>query len=98
MISWHFPIFEHYWSGKEPKATWKNYYATVWKDAWHVALYVASNLDRLWEETRLFHGTLFASTLPVPVLDAISSQLSTLKTNTCLRLEDSTFYRLRGLF
>ena len=96
MISWHFPIFEHYWSGKEPKATWKNYYATVWKDAWHVALYVASNLDRLWEETRLFHDTLFASTLPVHVLDAISSQLSTLKTNTCLRLEDGTFYGFEG--
>ena len=99
LISWHFPIFEHYWRPRESGklgATWRNYYATVWKDAWDVATYVASNLDRLCEETRLFHDTLFSSTLPTQVMDAVSSQLSTLRTNTCLRLEDGTLYGFEG--
>jgi len=99
LLAWHFPTFEHYWGRRKEgveAVTWRNYYATLWKDAWDVALYVVANLDRLWEETRLFHDTLFASTLPVHVLDAVSSQLSVLKTNTCLRLEDGTFYGFEG--
>ena len=99
LISWHFPVFEHYWKPRgsgELGATWRNYYATMWKDAWDAALYVASNLDCLRKETKLFHDTLFSSTLPTHVLDAISSQLSTLRTNTCLRLEDGTFYGFEG--
>jgi len=99
ILAWHFPIFENYWAkrpeGTEP-ATWRNSYATVWRDAWDVASYAAANLDRLWNETKLFHDTLFASTLPVYVLDAVSSQISILKTNTCLRLTDGTFYGFEG--
>jgi len=68
----------------------------LWIDAWDVVSYTVSNLNRLWEQTKLFHDVLFASTLPVHVLDAISSQLSTLKTNTCLRLEEGTFYFFEG--
>jgi len=99
ILAWHFPTFEHYWQRRkegEEAATWRNFYATLWKDAWDVALYTSSNLERLRGETRLFHDTLFASTLPAHVLDAISSQLSTLQTNTCFRLEDGTFYGFEG--
>jgi len=98
MISWYFPNFIHYWREASglTGSKWRNYYATIWKDAWDVALYVASNLDRLWRETKLFHDSLFSSTLPIHVLDAVSSQLSTLKTNTCIRLEDGTFYGFEG--
>ncbi len=99
ILAWHFPIFEYYWERKkegQKASTWKNFYATLWTDAWDVVLYTASNLNRLWKKTKLFHDVLFASTLPVHVLDAISSQLSTLKTNTCLRLEEGTFYFFEG--
>ena len=99
LISWHFPVFEHHWKPREAGklgATWRNYYATVWKDAWDVAIYVASNLDRLRRETKLYHNTFFSSTLPAHILDAVSSQLSTLRTNTCLRLEDGTLYGFEG--
>ena len=96
ILSWYFPVFERYWGKEEPKQAWKNYYATVWKDAWDVALYVALNLNRLWRETKLFHDALCTSTLPTHVLDAVSSQLSTLKTHTCIRLEDGTFYGFEG--
>lgn len=97
-LAWHFPIFEH-WNKPECNCTparWRNYYATQWSDAWAVAAYTHENCDRLWGETQRFHDALFASTLPTYVLDAISSQLSTLKTTTCLRLEDGTFYGFEG--
>jgi non-lysosomal glucosylceramidase len=103
-ITWTFPNFVKYWGsapcdceGKEcERSTWKNYYATWFSNALEVAAYVAQHADRLDAETRLFHDTLFASTLPTYVLDAISSQMSTLKTTTCLRLPDGTFYGFEG--
>lgn len=94
LLAWHNPNFEMYW--KEDRPTWLNYYATIFEDAWHVAEYVGANLSRLEAETRLFRDTLFASTLPEPVLDAVSSQLSVLKSTTCLRLTDGTFYAFEG--
>ncbi|MBS7615099.1 hypothetical protein KEJ18_05145, partial [Candidatus Bathyarchaeota archaeon] len=98
ILAWHFPNYEQFWagSGKHKKAVWKNYYATLWKDAWDVAKYSSLNFERLLEETRLFRNLLFSSTLPAHVLDAVSSQLSTLKSTTCLRLEDGTFYGFEG--
>lgn len=98
LIAWHFPNFEHWHKpeGAEHGATWKNWYATRWKDAWDVAAYTGANLEALREQTRRFHDALFSSTLPTHVLDAVSSQLSVLKTPTCLRLTDGTFYGFEG--
>ena len=91
-ITWHFPTVEHW----QQRGTWRNYYATVWADAWDVARYTARHFDRLHDETQRFHDALFSSTLPTHVLDAVSSQISILKTPTCLRLEDGTFYGFEG--
>jgi len=108
-LSWYFPTFVKYWGtapcdcGTCERPTWRNYYAVLFEEcpnsspgAWQVAEYVARNADRLYAQTRLFHDTLFASTLPAYVLDAASSQISTLKTTTCLRLQDGTFYGFEG--
>ncbi|MFW6163916.1 MAG: GH116 family glycosyl-hydrolase, partial [Planctomycetota bacterium] len=100
-ITWHFPVFEHWQrrkgeDGVERAATWQNYYATLWDDAWDVAEYAVTHYDRLYDETSRFHDSLFASTLPTHVLDAVSSQLAVLKSPTCLRLEDGTFYGFEG--
>ena len=76
--------------------TWKNHYVSVWGDAWEAAVYTAENLERLDSETRLFCEKLFSSTVPSYVLDAVSSQISVLKTPTCLRLQDGTFYGFEG--
>jgi uncharacterized protein (DUF608 family) len=102
ILAWYFPKVEkkNGLSERREKCvkqpSWENYYRLLWDDAWDVAKYVMVNLKRLRNETGLFHDTLFASTLPVYVLDAISSQLSTLNTNTCLRLDDGTFYGFEG--
>ena len=95
MIAWYNPNFDKYWGGGG-HPTWKNYYATIFSDAFDVAEYTGANLDRLEGETRLFKDSLFESTLPEPVLDAVSSQISILKTTTCLRLADGTFYAFEG--
>ena len=95
-IAWHNPNFEKYWHGEAPKPVWKNYYATLHGDAVAVAQYVASNEGRLEKQMRAFADALFSSTLPECVLDAVSSQISILKTPTCLRLEDGTFYGWEG--
>jgi non-lysosomal glucosylceramidase len=95
-IAWHNPNFEMYWAQQDPKPVWKNHYAILHADAVAVAEYVARHHERLERETRAFADALFSSTLPSVVLDAISSQLSILKTTTCLRLQDGTFYAWEG--
>ncbi len=99
-VSWHFPNFEDWHKGEceggQCSVTWENWYATQWRDAWDVARYADRNFDRLYAQTRLFRDTLLSSSLPTVALDAVSSQLSVLKTNTCLRLTDGTFYAFEG--
>jgi len=74
----------------------KTYYSTKFDDAWSVAKYTIENLKRLENQTRKFHDLLFSSTLPNYILDAISSQISTIRTNTCFRTEDGRFYGFEG--
>jgi non-lysosomal glucosylceramidase len=100
-LTWSFPSFQKYWhecACKEcdTKPTWRNYYAAAFPDAWAAAQYVSTNLDRLERETRLFHDVLFDSTLPTVVTDAISSQMSIIRSTTCIRLPDGTFYGFEG--
>jgi len=74
----------------------RTYYSTKFDDSWDVAKYTAENIERLEKETRKFHNLLFSSSLPSYVLDAISSQISTIRTNTCFRTEDGYFFGFEG--
>lgn len=108
VITWNFPTCHNYWKaaddawvvphpdGVPGDATWKNYYATLWQDSQTSAQYCLQNWDRLYQETRLFKDALFASTLPAAAIDAISANISILKSATSLRLEDGTFYGWEG--
>jgi len=104
VISWNFPNCANYWDGgaaeraKKAKvpAVWKNYYATLFKDSSASADYCLKNWDRLYNETALFKDALFSSDLPPAALDAISANISILKSPTALRLEDGTFYGWEG--
>jgi non-lysosomal glucosylceramidase len=103
VISWSFPNCENYWTNPAaccgeagPRPIWKNYYATRWPDSLASARYALENWDRLAEGTQRFHDALFASSLPPAALDAISANLSILKSPTVLRLEDGTFYGWEG--
>ena len=104
VISWSFPNCENYWEADARKRaaeagvppTWRNYYATQFKDANASAAYALRNWDRLYRETTVFKEALFASSLPPAALEAVSANLSILKTPTVLRLEDGTFYGWEG--
>ncbi|GAA4444395.1 GH116 family glycosyl-hydrolase [Novipirellula rosea] len=66
-------------------------YTNWWPSAMGVAAYLRDNLDELTNRTRLFHDTLYASNLPVWLLDRISSQLAVLRSQTCWWAADGYF-------
>jgi len=101
IIAWHFPTYCKHWSWRQggedgDVARWINHYAQPFDDAWAVAADTTARLGQLHADSMKYHDALFTSTLPAVVLDAASSQTSTLKTPTCLRLEDGTFYGFEG--
>jgi uncharacterized protein (DUF608 family) len=104
LITWHLPNLVNYWNGNrgifsESVVAGKrlgNYYATRFGDAWDVARHVAANLPALLGRTQAFHDSLFSSTLPAPVLDAVSANMSIIRTTTSLRTEDGAFHAFEG--
>lgn len=98
IIAWYFPNLTNYWN-QEPAARGKRlgtYYSTIFEDAVDVTRYTVSNLKRLEGETRRFHDALFSSTLPDPVIDAVSSQCSIIRTPTCIWTQDGSFHAFEG--
>ena len=77
---------------------WRPFYASVWKDARDVALYVEQNYPELRARTGNFRDALFSSTLPPYVLDAISANLAILKSPTVLRVENGDIWGWEGCF
>ena len=114
LITWHFPNCYIQAGGKatsdvngEPGCRtrgagvpplWRPYYASVWKDAREVALYVEQEYVPLRARTVKFHEALFSSTLPAYVLDAVSANLAILKAPTVLREENGNLWGWEGCF
>lgn len=98
IFTWYFPNRENYWNAEaEAKgARLRNRYADWWTDAWDAAGYVVANLDRLEKETRLFADALYYSTLPAVALDAAGANMSIIRTQTGLFLDDDRFYAFEG--
>lgn len=104
-MSWYVPNIAKYWISEgqlccPPSANtqtmWKNYYATQWSGAFDVASLALTQWDSLRDKTLRFRDVLADTTLPDVVVDAVSANLSTLKSPTVLRLEDGTFYGFEG--
>jgi len=95
LLSWYCPNFNKYWD-KEKSAKWKNYYTTLFEDSKDCAVYCLGNWDRLYKDTNEFKNSLFTTSIPSYVIDAISSNISILKSPTVLRLEDGTLYGWEG--
>ncbi|HPP73594.1 MAG TPA: GH116 family glycosyl-hydrolase [Armatimonadota bacterium] len=103
IYTWHFP--NHYvnwkqdWLGVADKKSlfWiGNAYCGWFGNAREVVDYVIYNFDRLVDETLLFRSTFYDSTLPYWFLDCISSQISTIRSPTCLWNEDGKFHAFEG--
>ncbi|WP_158560516.1 GH116 family glycosyl-hydrolase [Paenibacillus contaminans] len=102
VISWNIPNYVNYWNpGGCHEAgcalpSWKNYYSLLFADSTETSRYIFANYERLCTETSLFKQLLFQSSIPDYVLDAISANISILKSPTVLRLPDGTLYGFEG--
>ena len=98
IVAWHFPNRTY---DRNP-VNWpqhfrlRNWHTDQFKDAWAVTRYAAEQLGRLEQQSREYVDTLSASTLPAAVLDAASSQVSILRTNTVYRTNDGKLFGYEG--
>lgn len=100
VVAWYYPVCVNYWSPVREEETcemrWRNYYASQFASAQEVAGYALRNWRELEARTRLFAETLYASDLPAVALDAVTANISLLKSPTCMRLTNGEFYAFEG--
>ena len=97
LVSWHFPNLRIV--SKDPaKAPDGRRYMLRFKDANGVAAYIAKELPRLSEQTRLFHRTWYEdATLPWWFLDRTLANVSILATNTCFWFASGRMWAWEGV-
>lgn len=101
VLSWYFPNRIKSWLPSDSRYNHetpiiRNYYSKLFKDAWDAGRYILANYKRLEEMSRKFHKALFGSTLPAYVLDAAASNITVLRSPTCIWLEDGTLIAWEG--
>jgi uncharacterized protein (DUF608 family) len=103
VLAWYFPNRYVNWgqgySGIEDHKSlfWQgNAYNTRFGSAAAVAETIRDHIEELDAVTRLFRDTFFDSTLPYELLDTVSSQMSIIRTPTCLWTEDGRFHAFEG--
>lgn len=94
--SWHFPNHYVWWDGRDGQPKIGRMYSNWYKDAGEAAGYLATNYNRLSQDTDKFRRTFYKTTLPYWMLDRISAQNSTLVSTVCMWLEDNTFAAFEG--
>ena len=101
VLSWNCPNNYNYWSEyKDEKGnhkTWKNYYATRFENSQVSGAYAFNELDNYYKVTKNFCDALQGMSLDEAIIDAISANLSVIKTPVVLRLEDGSIWGWEGL-
>lgn len=75
---------------------YRPWYSARFKNIAAVVNYYRTNLKTLLEKTRLFNQALYASTLPGIVMEAVTANLSILKSPTILRQYDGRLWCWEG--
>lgn len=100
LLAWYVPNQYNYWDpcrdAHGHDVIWKNYYATQFQSAHDVAAYAFRKFSELYEKTKAFADALQRSSLPPFGIDAVSANLSVLKSPTVLRLEDGSLWGWEG--
>jgi len=102
LLAWWFPNREvdfpqhGYPPDESPTGRIGNHYTVRFPSARAAAAYVRDNLPRLTDATMRYREALHNTTLPTSLLDAVSSQVSTIRSPTCFRTEDGRFYGFEG--
>jgi uncharacterized protein (DUF608 family) len=98
-ITWYCPNRVRSWDQDRPLSpdhpVIRNYYAKF-GPALKSAEYLIGNLERLEGESRKFVNALRSATLPDYVKDAVSANIAVIRSNTCFRVEDGTFFAFEG--
>ena len=95
VLTWHMPK-----AVQGDAETWRhkgNMYTNWWPNAMAVADDLRNDLDDLVERTYRFHDSLYASDMPHWLLDRLSSQLATLRSQTCWWAADGYFGVYEGV-
>jgi len=107
IISWYFPNRINNWDQRKGDCgpdcgchtdVAKNRYSLRFSSAWDVAKYYMETREHLEGLSRTFSNALYESTLPNYVLDAVASNITVLRSNTCFWLEDGSFFGYEGCF
>lgn len=80
----------------QPSPFYMPWYAGRFKNINEVIGYWSDNYAQLRANTQKFTNTFYSSTLPPEVLEAVSANLSILKSPTCLRQYDGRFWGWEG--
>lgn len=104
-VAWHFPNRHGWWPDgheaenreKETKI-FQNYYATLWADAWAVLVDAWDRRHYLEEKSRAFSQALYDSSLGADVIESLVSSITVLRSCTCFRISDGTFFGWEGCF
>jgi uncharacterized protein (DUF608 family) len=103
ILSWHFPNRIAHWDAVddvkvEDLGIVRNYYATLFSDAWNVVEYVVEKKEWLERKSRDFTRALYESALPPYVIEALVNGIVVLRSPTCFRIEDGTLLGYEGCF
>jgi len=102
LLAWHFPNRMRDWryglGPPPPQFDFRlgNQYNNWFRDAAEVVDYVAANFERLDQETRAFHRAFYDSTLPHWLLDAVTANVSSIRSPILMWLEDGTVAGFEG--
>ncbi len=106
MISWYFPNRPKGWIEYDEDLkryneggydSIRNYYATKFDDAWDVLKYVIEKKEYLENTSHAFEDALFSTSLPGYVIDAVASNIMSMKSHCCFRIEDGNFMGWEGI-
>ncbi|MCD7736896.1 MAG: non-lysosomal glucosylceramidase [Lachnospiraceae bacterium] len=106
IITWYFPNRPKGWIEYDADLeryrnngydTIKNYYATKFADAWSVADYIIQKKDYLETNSHAFEDALYHTSLPVYVIDAVASNIMSMKSHCCFRIENGNFLGWEGI-
>lgn len=75
---------------------YRPWYSSRFADINEVSEYWLSKYDELKQKTELFTNTFYNTTLPAEVIDAVSSNLSILKSPTVMRQHDGRLWNFEG--
>jgi uncharacterized protein (DUF608 family) len=96
LFSWYVPYSNLRIGDDNTKEFYRPWYAGRFKDIKDVSLYWEKYYDRLKAETTKFTECFYSSSIPEEVIDAISANLSILKSPTVLRQTDGRLWCWEG--